>query len=530
MITIQNFIRQHIKTVAPLHRKTALLFWKAATTGKSQYYQQYAQIEKTLATIYSDKKSFKLVKDFYQNKQSLNNPVHEREIESIYLTYLPKQAPKSIIRKLIDKGTQLEQKFNVFRAQYNNKTVTENDLREILQNSTTTNEVKEAWLSGKQVGKKVYKDILNLVKLRNQMANKLGYSDYYQFSLSLQEMDEKWLFTLLDQLEKKTNPLFKKTKKELDNKLAEEFGIKTTELMPWHYRDPFFQVYPKPRGSVIDQSLKTKSLEEITTEFYKGIGLDIQPILKKSDLYERKGKDQHAFCIGIDCPSDVRILCNIKPNTQWLETMLHEFGHGVYDKYLNPKLPFYLRGASHIMTTEAIALMMERMVGEKAFLVKYLGISPAKAVQISQLQKETTRNRLIVFTRWCLVMSHFERNLYQNPDQDLNGLWWKLVSQYQLLKTPPNRNESDWAAKIHIATVPVYYHNYLLGELFATQLLHAMKQDSGIQDKLLNNTKTGDFLVNKVFYPGASLRWDQLIEKATSEPLNPDYFINNLKN
>ena len=57
-----------------------------------------------------------------------------------------------------------------------------------------------------------------------------------------------------------------------------------------------------------------------------------------------------------------------------------------------------------------------------------------------------------------------------------------------------------------------------------------MKQGSGIQDKLLNNTKTGDFLVNKVFYPGASLRWDQLIEKATSEPLNPDYFINNLKN
>ena len=35
---------------------------------------------------------------------------------------------------------------------------------------------------------------------------------------------------------------------------------------------------------------------------------------------------------------------------------------------------------------------------------------------------------------------------------------------------PRQRHAPDWAAKIHLAVVPVYYQNYLYGELFASQL------------------------------------------------------------
>ena len=51
-----------------------------------------------------------------------------------------------------------------------------------------------------------------------------------------------------------------------------------------------------------------------------------------SDLYARDGKSQHAFCIDIDREGDVRVLCNVEPNERWMETMLHEFGHAVYDR------------------------------------------------------------------------------------------------------------------------------------------------------------------------------------------------------
>ena len=65
-------------------------------------------------------------------------------------------------------------------------------------------------------------------------------------------------------------------------------------------------------------------------------------------------------------------------------------------------------------------------------------------------------------------MVNFEKRLYKNPDQDLNKLWWDLVKEYQLIDF--TRDKPDWASKIHFVNAPVYYHNYLLGEVFASQL------------------------------------------------------------
>jgi peptidyl-dipeptidase A len=78
---------------------------------------------------------------------------------------------------------------------------------------------------------------------------------------------------------------------------------------------------------------------------------------------------------------------------------------------------------------------------------------------------------MLVSARWILVMVHFERELYRDPDRaDLNTLWWDLVERMQFIRRPEGRDEPDWAAKIHFSTAPVYYHNYLLGELMASQL------------------------------------------------------------
>ena len=64
-------------------------------------------------------------------------------------------------------------------------------------------------------------------------------------------------------------------------------------------------------------------------------------------------------------------------------------------------------------------------------------------------------------------------SLYADPNlEDPNSDWWDLVEKLQLVERPPDRDEPDWAAKIHVAVAPVYYHNYVLGHLLATQLRH----------------------------------------------------------
>ena len=127
--------------------------------------------------------------------------------------------------------------------------------------------------------------------------------------------------------------------------------------------------------------------------------------------------------------------------------------------------------------------------------------------------------------RWVLVMTNFERRLYADPDADLDTLWWDLVEHHQLLHRPDARRAPDWAAKIHLAAAPVYYQNYLYGELFASQLdatLHA--RAGGIVDR----TAAGALLRDDVFAPGASLRWDVLVERATGTPLSAEFLARQL--
>ena len=76
-------------------------------------------------------------------------------------------------------------------------------------------------------------------------------------------------------------------------------------------------------------------------------------------------------------------------------------------------------------------------------------------------------------------MYRFEKALYQDPDrEDLNTLWWDLVEEIQLVQRPPDRDEPDWAAKLHVALGPVYYHNYVLGYLISAQLSTTSKGTS----------------------------------------------------
>src|SRR6202008_2667087 len=106
-------------------------------------------------------------------------------------------------------------------------------------------------------------------------------------------------------------------------------------------------------------------------QFYKSIGLPIAAVIAPSDLCEKKGKSPHAFCTDIDREGDVRVLANIVPNERWMGTMLHELGHSVYSSKNMPReVPYELRTASHILTTEGVAMMFERFSKSGDWLVE----------------------------------------------------------------------------------------------------------------------------------------------------------------
>lgn len=520
--------------VKPLSKEVNLAYFNSSISGKDEDYELSTKKEIELNTFYSSKNIFEKLK-FFKDSASISNDTLKRELLVLYNEFLSNQVDPKKLEETVKLQTSIEQKYSTFRAVVNNKSLSDNEIEEILSTSSKSDDVKATWLASKEVGKSVSADIVNLVKLRNEIAKELGFENYHTMSLTLSEQNPEDIAKIFEELDNLTKPAFELLKNDIDQYLSKKFNVKKENLEAWHYQNRYFQEAPKMYNVDLDKYYINQDVVAFTIKYYKSIGMDINDLITNSDLYEKPGKNQHAYCTNIDKEGDVRVLCNVKNNASWMNTMLHEFGHAVYDKYIDKDLPYFLRDPAHTFTTESIAMIFGRFASNPKWIQDIVGITNEEKNLIADESFKTLRLEQLVFSRWVQVMYNFEKNMYANPDQDLNKLWWDMVEKYQLIKRPENRNEPDWATKIHIATSPCYYHNYLLGELMASQLFYT------INDKIIKtfdyknqsfagNAEVGKFLIDNIFKPGNKWFWNDMIEKATGEKLTAKYYAKQFVN
>lgn len=520
---LEQFITDLTNEYIPLYRTACESYWDFTTTGKKEAMEQSMQADKAILAMFADSNRFETLKKLIDIDTSASIET-KRMAHLLLLDFTGSAFTQEEIEETVKREKEIENDFTNFRAIVNGEKRSENWLREQLKKSDNAQFRKDVWEASKQIGSITGPKIKELVKVRNAIAQRLGYSDAWTMRIVLQELDPLQLTKLLEDVYSSTETNWKKFKHHLEQKLVAKFHINIDELRPWHYGDPFFQEAPEPEVS-IQMYFENANLEELTRNFYHSIGLPIDSILEKSDLYEREGKQQHAYCMSVDHADDIRILCNIKPTDYWMSTMLHEFGHGVYDAYIDRSLPFLIRTPAHTLTTEAIAMLMERNVKSPAWLISYLGVPQDMAIEAGDKFKKNLAEKHLIMARWCLVMVNFERKMYQDPEQDLDTLWWDLVEKYQEIHRPENRSNSDWAAKIHLGCSPVYYQNYLLGDLMASQIQATIKQkvlasEDNVEFAYVTSPHVGKYLRDKIFSFGKSLYWNRLIKEATGNELS----------
>ncbi len=443
-----------------------------------------------------------------------------RRLDLLRDGFLPKQVPAALRTQIIELETSVEARFANHRGEVAGVAADDNAIKQILRTSNDATERRDAWEASKTVGALVAEDVRRLAKVRNDAARALGYRDWFALSIATSEMDEEKLFATLDQCDRATAEPFARWKGALDASLAARFGCEEDELRPWHYADPFFQDVPAEGGVDLTSYVEARDIVELSRATYDGLGLETRSILERSDLFPRDGKCQHAFCIDVDRAGDIRVLANVVPDPYWMDTMLHELGHGTFDAGLDPALPWLLRD-THLVITEGIAILMGRLASDAEWLESVVGVGAEEAAALDGPLRSARAAELLVFTRWVLVMTNFERALYGDPDQDLDACWWQLVNRYQRLTPPEGRRAPDWASKIHVACAPVYYHTYLYGQLIASQLAATLTKECG---GIVGREAAGRLLSERVFAPGLSVRWDTLIEQATGAPLDASHF------
>ncbi|MDQ1350007.1 MAG: peptidyl-dipeptidase [Acidobacteriota bacterium] len=541
----EAFLEKYLGELAKIELKQTTTYWRAANSGKKEDFDAYAAADLELRKLHSSRRRFNEIQELLAHKGQLD-PLTHRSLAVAELDFKENQLPKKILEKLVKLSAEIEQIFNTFRGELNGKQYSNNDLLEMLKIENDSSKRQKIWETLKQTGDAVAAKLLTLAKFRNEAAEKLGYKNYWDMQIRLQEHDPEQLQAIFAELETSTAEPFKQMKEKVDAELVQRFNVPKEEIMPWHYDNPFFQAVP-PSGKVdLDEFYKDKDKEEIielAQRFYVNIGLPTERIVEKSDLYEREGKDQHAFCTDIDRNGDVRILTNIKPTAEWMETALHELGHAVYSTGVDFSLPFNLREAAHIFTTEAVAMLFGALAKNPAWIATYAGADPGRVKEVEPVILEQRQREQLIFTRWTLVMFHFEKTLYEKQEnasqrlRDLNELWWEMAARFQLLKPPTGRDvrlHADWAAKPHFTIAPVYYHNYMLGELFAAQLRAALvklvKYNGSAASLDYNKHKEfGVFFKEKIFKPGMAKPWPEFVKNATGEFLSTRYFAKELK-
>lgn len=516
---LPEFIEEHTRLVQDLERDVALGYWNYAVSGDDSAENHYNAKKKALKAIYADRDAFARVRTYDEDPQTDDRALC-RQLRLLHLRYASEQMPPDLIDRICDLESTVSRIVQTYRAEADGKRLSANDVGKVLAISDDSDERRRVWEAARAVGGAVAEPLVRLVGLRNRAARDLGYRDHYAMALKLQEIDEKTLFQTIDALVERTEADYRAAKASLDQELAERFGVEPAQLMPWHYADPFFQTAPARKRINLDRFYAEADLAALTKKFFAGIGLDIADILDRSDLLPRAGKDQHAFSIHIDRrTADVRVLSNNAPTEYWMSVMLHEFGHAVYDKNLGCTLPYLLREPTHQLATEGVAMFFGRLSKSPDFLVEVLGAAKPAVARVAKELDEQSRLQWLIMARWSAVMVHFERGLYEDPGRNLDRLWWDLVERFQHLRRPGGRRDGDWASKNHLATAPVYYHNYVLGELVATQLHAAIAKETG-DAKIVGRPAAGEFLVRRLFVHGASEHWNDAMLAATGSYLS----------
>ena len=531
-----ELIGEHVQLYRPLYLASSEAFWEAMTTGSDAAFASKTEADGHIREVFSSRERFALIRELLADP-TLTDPDLRRQLEMLERGYLRQQLPDEARIRLNELENEVDRIFSTYRMEVAGDSWSMADVERTMASSTDSALLEQGWKASKQVGVPLLPLHLEIVALRNEAAVELGYRDWIELSLHSQDFDPAWLESFFAEVEQATDAPFAELKSQvIDPHLAARFGIPAEELMPWHYGNPYFQDVPPGLFEVdLDGLYARRDHEQVVADaadFCLSTGLPAETILARSDLYPREGKNPHAMAHKMDLERlDTAILLMNLPlppagqNRMGTATLLHELGHCLHYEAVDHGLPYLFLDVDS-QTTEALAMLLERQVVTADWMGHYLGAPEEEARAAAAAAWKGFRAQELIFARWCLVIYHWEKDIYANPDQDWGDAWWRHKERFQGLTRPADWSNPDPLGKYHLASASAtYYNNYAVGSFVAAQVADALARHIG-QDvgsaAYRGDPRTGEWLRSRYMQHGSRFGWLELIERATGAPLGTD--------
>ncbi|MBL7971119.1 MAG: hypothetical protein JNL03_06340 [Prolixibacteraceae bacterium] len=545
---LSHYINQKVEMIRSYSIESAVALWNATVSGNETDYQKLIEIEldfnkhnQNSSNLFAPDRFDTFAQNVFTNEQDflllhklkysglITDTLLSRQLNVLYQAFMGTQIEAGKYKKLIMNEVKLWQAFSAKKVEIDGKEYGAEQIDSIRKNTTDSALLKKISAALQRKGKLLAADIIRMVKDRNEFARNFGYPDYYHMALEAKDQTPEQVRTLLDDIEQKTREPFLAMKQTMDQQLANRFRIPAGDLKFWHCNDERSSYLPEKLTLKMDSLFAQADPVHKAALFFEEIGLPIQDVIDRSDLKDSPGKSDITGMVNIDFKNDIRLIASVKKSLDGMRKMLHLGGHASNYKLISDDVPYLLRTPNSVIA-EGTAMYFENLVYDYEWFKNEISDDRGEHRQFFQIYRHLHQIDRLVKCRRFMVMSAFEQEIYRDPDQDLDVLWRDLNLKYLGVDIPGEKNACFWAASKFATSLSCTIHNMVLADIFAAQLQHS------VEIRVLDRTsgsfrisqEVGNYMVSNIFRYGNLLPWEQIIVKATGEPLNPSYFMANL--
>ncbi len=355
-----------------------------------------------------------------------------------------------------------------------------------------------------------------LVKVRDQMAKKLGYKNYVELGyIRMNRFDytPEMVASYREQIHDVVTPLVAKIVKEQLKRL----GIKKPHITDLGVH--FLDGNPLPKGSTADKV-------EAAKKMYDALSPDTSYFFRFMDehnlmfLEAKPGKQSGGYMTYFPVHKCPIIFSNFNGTSGDVDVLTHEFGHS-FQAYMarSIKIPEY-----RMPTMESCEIDSMSM---EFFAEPYMDLFFDRPERYRYVHLADS----ISFLPYGVTVDEFQHWVYENPNatpSERDAKWHELEIKYTPWKVEAEKDcpymysGHRWLVQAHIFTSPFYYIDYTLAQVLAFEFFNLDRKDhEKAWKKYLKLCKMGGKypfceLVKK---DGLKVPFDEGVLKKTISPL-----------
>ena len=297
----------------------------------------------------------------------------------------------------------------------------------------------------------------------------------------------------------------------------------------------------KPDTAILYQPVPVENQRQITQLLTKTLGYDTA----SPAAHGRIDETEHPFTTGYY--DDVRITTHYYPNNyaSSIFSVLHESGHALYERNLNPKWKYQPIGSTcSYGIHESQSRFYENLIGRSKefwtrFMPKLKKAAPNlvnveldkffRAINKVELSKIRVEADEVTYNLHVIIRFEIERDLFADKIavNELPEVWNQKYADYLGVKVEDDSEgvmqDTHWASGLY-----GYFPSYALGNIYSGQITAAITRDLPDwrnQLALGKLNQVNDWLKRNIHSQGDLYDPEELIKKATGRNLNSEPYL-----